>query len=235
MMMMSSIEAVIFDMDGLLLDTEPISQLAWQMAGRELGLVIPPSISLQAIGRNAKGIKTLFRAKLEETFPIELFLEKANIYYGEMLREKPAPVKPGVFELLDYLEMEAIARGVGTSTRRELAEHKLASTGLAERFEFVVAGDEVENGKPAPDIFLRVAELLSIAPEKCLVLEDSEMGVRAAIAAGMIVFMIPDLIEPTPEIRRMADGIYESLPVLLEEIRNGKVNLADVAVEDSTI
>ncbi len=233
--MKNSIEAVIFDMDGLMLDTEPISQLAWQIAGRELGFAIPPSLSLQAIGRNSKGIKTLFRAKLEETFPIDLFLERANIHYCEMLREKPAPVKPGVFEMLDYLEVEGIPSGVGTSTRRTLAEHKLDSTGLAERFEFVVAGDEVENGKPAPDIFLRVAELLQTEPEKCLVLEDSEMGVRAAIAAGMTVFMIPDLIVPTPEIERMAHGIFESLSVLVEEMRNGKVNLPYVAVEDSTI
>ncbi len=232
---MNSITAVIFDMDGLLLDTEPISQLAWQRAGKELGFEIPTSLSLQAIGRTAKDIKALFRSKLDESFPIDSFLDKASFHYREMLREKPAPVKPGVFELLNYLEMEGIPKGVATSTRRDLAEHKLISTGLAERFQFVVAGNEVDRGKPAPDIFLRVAELLQTAPKNCLVLEDSLMGVHGAVAAEMTVFMIPDLIAPTDEIRRIAHGIYGSLLVLREEFERGNITLAGVAVGDSPI
>ncbi len=239
--MKNSIEAVIFDMDGLMLDTERISQMAWQKAGTDLNIELPISLSRQVIGLVMSDIKVLFKDRLGADFPLDRFLKRANKHYHRMLREEPVPVKPGVFDLLDYLEEWDIPTGVATSTGKKLARQKLSSAGLLDRFRFIVAGDEVEKGKPEPEIFLRVAELLSVAPAKCLVLEDSEMGIRGAHAAGMTVYMIPDLIEPTDAIRHLAHGIFESLQVLLEQFRGGGPDGPDfmfppvTAVEDSPI
>ena len=210
-------------MDGLMLDTERISQLAWQTAGRELGVEIPPSLSLEVIGLVLRDIKSLFSTRLGEKFPIEAFIQNANIHYNKLLREKPIPVKKGLFELLDYLESRDIPKGVATSTSKYLARLKMDSTGLlSDRFNCIVAGDEVDNGKPAPDIFLRTAEMLGVDPDQCLVLEDSEMGIRGACAAGMKVIMIPDLIQPSDELRKLAHGVFDSLQSFLELLREEK-------------
>ncbi len=237
--MMNAFKAVIFDMDGLMLDTETISQLAWQTAGRELSVDIPTSLSLQMIGLASKDIKALFRSRMGDEFPVESFINNANIHYHRLLREKPIPVKTGLIDLLDYLENQGIPKGVATSTSRDLAELKLESADLSGRFDCIVTGDEVDNGKPAPDIFLRTAQMLGVNPDECLVLEDSAMGIRGASAAGMKVIMIPDLIQPSYELRSLAYGVFDSLKEVLEKFRNGESKLPDlsftppVSAEDS--
>ena len=120
-------------------------------------------------------------------------------------------LKPGLLDLLDWLEARRIPKAVATSTRRDRAQAKLARTALLPRFVALVGGDEVARGKPEPDIFLAAAARLGEAAQHCLVLEDSEPGVRAALAAGMTPIMVPDLHAPSDDLVALEPLILESL------------------------
>ncbi|MBV8470365.1 MAG: HAD family hydrolase, partial [Burkholderiaceae bacterium] len=120
--------------------------------------------------------------------------------YDAIVAREGLVVKPGLRELLDWLDAHAIPRAVATSTRRSRALAKLERAGLWPRIQALVGGDEIARGKPAPDIFLRAAELLGVSTPSCIVLEDSEPGITAALAAGMTPIMVPDLHAPSPSL-----------------------------------
>ena len=130
----------------------------------------------------------------------------------------PPLKKPGLDELLDLLDSLHVAKAVATSTVRQTATTQLAAAGLLDRFEVVATGDEVGNGKPSPDLFLLAAQRLGIEPVHCLVLEDAEAGVIAAHRAGMMVFVVPDLKPPSAEVRRLANGVFESLAAVVSRV-----------------
>lgn len=206
-----TIEAVIFDMDGLMLDTERIAQEMWQQAGREWGFDIPSSVYLEAVGRTAADTGIIFRKEFGQNFPFEAMYRRKQELLHAAIADGCIPVKVGVFELLDLLERRQIPKAVATSTARSLACLKLRSAGLMDRFSVIVCGDEVTHGKPAPDIFLAAAEKLGVAPSVTLVLEDSEAGTKAAFRAGMIPLIVPDLKAPSEEVKRLAYRVVDSL------------------------
>ncbi len=206
-----TIAAVIFDMDGLMLDTERIAQQAWQRAGTELGYELPDEIYRQAIGRTAPATEAIFRAHLGADSPFDAIYQRKQHYYHAAIEAGEIARKAGLLELLDCLDQLALPKAVATSTARPLALQKLRSTGLLDHFPHLVCGDEIPNGKPAPDIFLAAAASLGVAPAHCLVLEDSHAGIRAAHAAAMIPIHIPDLVAPTAETRSLVYKIVDSL------------------------
>ncbi len=197
--------AVIFDMDGLMLDTEPISHRAWAQATNARGVSLPAEVLDRMIGRNERDCEHLLRGTLGSAAAAAELMEAWRSCYDVELA-RGIPTKPGLVELLDWLEAESIAKAVATSSYRYRATSKLATTGLLGRFSAVVAGDEVDRGKPAPDIFAAAATRLRAAPEQCLVLEDSEPGIRAALAAGMTAVMVPDLQPASPAL--IALGVH---------------------------
>lgn len=205
-----TIRAVIFDMDGLMLDTERLAQQAWQRAGAELGYALPDELYLQAVGRTAAATEALLRNGFGADFPFPAIYARKQEYYHAAL-ENALPTKPGLFELLALLATLGVPKAVATSTARPLALRKLTTAGLLAHFTIIVCGDEIAHGKPAPDIFLAAAEKLAIAPAHCLVLEDSPAGIQAAHAAGMIPVHVPDLIAPSAETRRLAYTVLPSL------------------------
>lgn len=206
-------QAVIFDMDGVLLDTEPISQRAWLRAHEALGGAPPDALFLRLIGRTRADVLCILVEALGPAYPVaELRARKEN-YFEEIIAAEGIPLKPGAVALLDYLEREGCPKAVASSTPKAGVLQRLSMTGLRERFPVIVGGDEVRRGKPAPDIFLAAAERLGIAPEGCWVLEDSEYGIAAAHAAGMTPIMIPDLKPPSEETAALA---YRVLPSLAE-------------------
>ena len=188
--------AVIFDMDGLMLDTEPLAARAWSDAARDVGLPFDPGITPAMVGRTSVDCRRLLVDHHGHDYPVDILMSAWNTAYDAIIEREGIVPKPGLPELLDWLEAQRIAKGVATSTRHARACVKLSRTGILSRFVTVVGGDQVANGKPDPEIFLAVADRLGVAPGQCLVLEDSEPGFRAACRAGMPSIIVPDLHAP---------------------------------------
>jgi HAD superfamily hydrolase (TIGR01509 family) len=205
------VSAVIFDMDGLMLDTERVAMRAWMSAAAEHRLDLTEAIYHGLIGLGGDEGRRYLRSQSWDAGLVDDVERRAWVNYARSLEQEGVPHKPGLFELLDFLESKTLRLAVATSTRTELAEHKLARVGVLERFDAIVGGDQVGNGKPAPDIYLRAADRLNCPPNECVVLEDSRNGVRAAAAAGMTVILVPDLCPIDPETAQLAFATAGSL------------------------
>lgn len=203
------VSAIIFDMDGLMFDTERIAQQAWFRAAGDYGYVLTEPIYLGVIGLTSHDVEAYFRGTISADFPFEEVYLRKQQYVEEVVTRDGLPLKPGLLELLDLIENLSIPKGVASSTAKNIVSRNLSRAGL--HFDVVVGGDEVQNGKPEPDIFLTVARQLRVPAGQCLVLEDSNAGIKAAHAAGMIPVMIPDMKPPTDEVRQLAYRILPSL------------------------
>ncbi len=208
---MKRFRAVLFDMDGLLLDTERQAFESFNRVCEHLGLGDQAHIFARCIGANrAAGWKAL-EDGLQDKVDFAKFVNTWDALHTESTAAQPIPLKEGVFELLDHLAAAGLPCGVATSTSTAKAKQKLTQTGLLDRFVAVVGGDQVERSKPHPDIYLHAAATLGYSAEHCLALEDSENGVRAAVSAGMTVIQIPDLLQPSPELRALGHIVLDSL------------------------
>lgn len=202
---------VLFDMDGLLLDTERIAKRAWQLGGEPLGLQMPDAVYSKLIGRRLTDIDRILREEMGHDFPLQEWFAYADKHYKRMTLQEPLPLKDGVHELLSFLKQSAIPAIVATSTTTDLAILKLQRVRILSYFVGVVGGDQVAHGKPAPDIYLRAAELLQLPAAACLVLEDSEPGIEAGYRAGAKAVMVPDLVQPGAETLERAHAIHQDL------------------------
>jgi HAD superfamily hydrolase (TIGR01509 family) len=202
--------ALIFDMDGLMLDTEPVYRASSEQAATELGYIFPDGAQTMFTGRPAAACEQLLIELFGEEFPLRRFRAR----WVELCRatlDAGVRTKPGLQEILLFAEQHKLAVAVGTSTAADGAVSTLRGAGLSNRFPVVVTGDEVVRGKPAPDIFLEAARRLNVAPGDCVVLEDSEPGILAARSAGMIPILIPDSDPPSEAATRAAAYVLDSL------------------------
>ncbi|GAB2646960.1 HAD family hydrolase [Vibrio panuliri] len=210
-------KAAIFDMDGLLLDTERLCMRVFQQACETLGFPFHQEAYLNIIGRNSTGIqKILLQAYGDDLAPIH---NEWKQNYDAITHHQAIDVKEGVIALLEWLKANDIPTVVATSTRRELAEIKLKLAGLDGYFSGLTCGCEVSNGKPDPEIYLLAAQRVGVAPEQCIAFEDSSNGVIAAVSAGMQTYQIPDLVVPNDEIKALGHKIKPSLSIVLEELK----------------
>lgn len=198
--------AVIFDMDGLLFDTEALWQAALLSAAAEDGHKIPDEVYAKSIGVRRSQCRDLFCLHLGEDFRFEAFHRNWTRHFWLIADGKHA-LKPGVHELLDLVDQLRLPRAIATSSSRTTVERHLTTHDMVDRFDQIICRGDYENGKPSPDPFLKAAERLEIEPRLCLALEDSHIGVRSASAAGMMTVMVPDLLAPTEEISALCAGI----------------------------
>ena len=203
--------AVIFDMDGLMLDTERLAPQAWVDAAAALGVEFDLALTQPMVGRNFRDCQAIIVDHYGVDYPTAELMRAWHAAYDAIVARDGIALKPGLIDLLEWLEAEGIPKAVATSTRRDRALAKLELTSLAPRFAALVGGDEVERGKPHPDIFLAAAGRLREEAGRCLVLEDSEPGVRAALAAGMTPIMVPDLHAPSDDLVALAPLVLGSL------------------------
>jgi HAD superfamily hydrolase (TIGR01509 family) len=202
--------AAIFDMDGLLLDSERPLLDTWIEAARQLGHPFEPALLARVLGRpGAEGV-ALFRAALGPDYPYDTVKARARELMAEV-HTRGFDVKPGARELLVRLTQALVPCAVASSTRRAQLTERLVRADLQRFFGVFVGGDEVQRGKPAPDIFLLAAERLSVEATRCVVFEDSEHGARGALAAAMQVVIVPDLAEPSAEARARCCAVVASL------------------------
>ncbi len=181
--------AIIFDMDGLMVNTEPLSRRAWQQVLQPYGHQLSDAVYQQIIGRRIDASAQILLEAYPLPFGAEEFVKRKQTLFAAQ-RAQGVPVMPGLFELHAEIEARGIVWGVATSSSRAHANEILAQLGLADKCHAVAAGDEARLGKPAPDIYLLAAQRLEIVPERCLALEDSVPGCEAAHAAGMLTIAV---------------------------------------------
>lgn len=202
--------AVIFDMDGLLFNTETLSFESAVTAASHLGATIEWDLFKTLIGRQWPDIRTKLLEALGENFNAEAFRTTWVLHYEKLL-DLRLDIKPGVVELLDLLDRLAIPRAIATSSPREKVDFKIGTFDITHRFHAIVAQGDYPNGKPEPDPFLTAANRLGVDPLTCLALEDSHNGIRSAHAAGMMAVMVPDLLDPSDEIRPFCTAVAHDL------------------------
>jgi HAD superfamily hydrolase (TIGR01509 family) len=202
-------DAVLFDMDGLMLDSERAMLETWRAAALEQSVEADDALWLSMVGMHDRASHAMLAERLGDEAALRLRDAGDRLYDARVAAG--LPLKRGLIELLDLLDAHRIPKAIATSTRRERALAKLTSSGLIERFGVIVTGSDVEHPKPAPDIYLLAASRLGVDPRRCLVLEDSEPGVRAALAAGATPIQVPDLVPPHAELRGLGHRIADSL------------------------
>jgi HAD superfamily hydrolase (TIGR01509 family) len=201
--------AVLFDMDGLMIESERALLDCWRQAARQLRLELDDELWLAMVGLHERACDQLLRERLDEAEAQALVAAMNALYEGRVAAG--LPLKPGLLELLAVLVERGLPKAVVTSTPRVRAEPKLARCGLLPHFTTLITGSDVRHSKPAPDIYLLAAQTLGVDPRRCVVLEDSAPGVRAALAAGMTPIQVPDLVAPDVEVRALGHRIVDSL------------------------
>ena len=209
-------KGAIFDMDGLLFDTERVWQRVWHERADELGVTLPDSFAGEICGSSGQGTLDIITRCYPGVEPVSFHREVQNEVARRL--ENSVPLRPGCEEILAGLAERGLKIAVASSSQLSHIEHHMRLTGLGHYFDRLVSGQQVKRGKPAPDIFLLAASELGLSPEDCYVFEDSPNGVKAGHAAGCAVIMIPDLITPTEEIRALCTGIFTSLSEALRKL-----------------
>jgi HAD superfamily hydrolase (TIGR01509 family) len=204
-------EAVILDMDGLMLDTEPIYYISWQSAVAELGYEVSQEFYASLIGKCNEDCEKALLDKVGRDFPLTDFRVMQHHFWEKYVIQHGIKCKPGLVDLLKLLKIRTIPYLIATSSTRKDAEMSLSLAGLEIEPDCIVTADDVKNRKPAPDIYLKALERLKLSSNQCIAIEDSNAGVKSALAAGIRVIMIPDLQEPDEETLRKAYRILESL------------------------
>lgn len=199
------VTGVIFDMDGVLFDTERLYQRAWEEMAAERSLVLGDSFIKDVCGTSGAHMRQILSRyfQVEDSMPL---VEECRRRVRTWL-ESEVPVKKGVPEILEYFHGKGIPMGVASSSAKNQILSNLEKSGLREYFAEVTSGSEVEHGKPAPDIFQLAAEKMGCDPKTCLVFEDSANGVRAGRAAGCFTIMVPDLLLPDEELKAVCSAV----------------------------
>lgn len=211
------VRAVVFDMDGLLVDSEVVYTEALIAEAAAMGHDLPLEVVKRMVGHTWAGSSQVLRDHFGPDFDTDALRDGSTRRFYE-LSEAEVCLKTGVLELLDHLDALGLPRAVATSSRRVDVEHHLGGHGILERFHAIKAQGDYARGKPHPEPYLRAAEALGVEPEHCLALEDSHNGVRAAAAAGMMTVMVPDMLDPTEEMHSLCVRIARDLHEVRELI-----------------
>jgi HAD superfamily hydrolase (TIGR01509 family) len=220
--LLRGVRALVFDMDGLLLNTERLARNGLRLAATELGLEADEALFAAMIGVPADGCRLLLFDRYGDAVSPDAFFAASERQLHAQIDAGEMRLQPGAQALLDALRQAGVSRALATSSAREKAMHQLRRAGVADCFDAIVTRDDVARGKPYPDLFLQAAQRLQTAPKHCLALEDSYNGVRAAHAAGMPVLMVPDLLGATAEMHdkslAVASDLHEVLRLLADKL-----------------
>ncbi len=218
---MNNIKAVVFDMDGIIFDSEAKVVECWAETADKYGIKDIRTLCQMCLGTNSAETRRIALEFYGEDFPYDEYKkEMADLYHARYDGGR-LPMKPYVRELLVYLKESGYGIALASSTRTEVVHNQLRDAGILHFFDRLVCGDMVSRSKPAPDIFLKACEELSVPPEQAAAIEDSYNGIRSAHAAGMHPIMVPDLAPPTEEMEQLAEVILPSLREVMEYLGKG--------------
>lgn len=206
-------KAVVFDMDGVIFDSERLYRKHWMITGKEFEI---PEKEMQELcnlmaGATKEKNARLMKDHYGEDFDYDSFRETTMTRMDDEIEKEGLQLKPGVQELFSYLKEHHFKIGLATSTIKERAERNLKNAGILEVFDEIIYGGTVPKGKPEPDIYLKACEMLHVKPKDAIGIEDSYNGVKASAAAGLYTIMVVDLVPPTEELRKTANQVYDSL------------------------
>lgn len=202
---------VIFDMDGVIFDTETLCLRSWKLLEKEFGAERIEEMFQECIGCTHNRTAEVLNAGQRPGFPTEEFLKRASQEMHRLMAEEGIPLKPGAGELLFWLKEQGARIALASSTRLAAVTEELKMAGLYEYFQVIIGGDLVEKSKPEPDIYLYACKALGVDPRESYAVEDSYNGVRSASRAGMKVLMVPDRLAPTAEMEELAYCILPDL------------------------
>lgn len=215
------IRGIVFDMDGLIFDSERVVQRSWESAGNELGIPHMGAHIYHTVGFNRQRRTQYFREHIGADFPDDIFAEKARVKFREIVDREGLAMKPGVRELFEYAKDRGIRLAVATSSRKAYACGLLQTHNLMQFLDGYVTGDMVSQGKPDPEIYRTACHVIGVEAKEALALEDAPSGIRAAVSAGMRAIVIPDLVAPGPDIEKMAWYKFETLFDVLALLKRG--------------
>jgi HAD superfamily hydrolase (TIGR01509 family) len=210
--------AVVFDMDGVIFDSERLVMGCWKEIADMMGVEDIEQAMRECLGVNKAQTKENMLRRYGETFPYDEFNREASAMFHERYGNGKLPMKTGVKEILTYLKEKNIKIALASSTREKIVRQELYDAGILDFFEAVICGDMVEKSKPAPDIYLKACSELGIEPGDAYAIEDSYNGIRSAAAAGLKAIMVPDMSEPTDEMKKLALVILPNLADVLNYI-----------------
>ncbi len=202
---------VIFDMDGLMFDTERVFVDAWDYAGEKIGVGKAGYMVYKTLGLNVAATDNVWREEFGDGYDQDKLRKYTKAFLQKFYSENKVPVKKGLYNLLDYLKKNSCKMAVASSSPRWEVEKHLKDAGICEYFFGIVCGDMIQESKPDPEIYLRACELLKVNPAECYALEDSKNGLLSAYRAGCKPIMIPDLWQPDDEILNIIVGKYNDL------------------------
>lgn len=212
-------QAVFFDMDGLMFDTERLCSSLWVKYGPQFGLPITLQDVALLRGRNSDDCRAVFLQLFGEDAPYDEIRNAIRAEISELI-DQHLPILPGLPEILEYLRSQNVFIAVVSSTRKATVERYVRLAEISSYFDALICGDMVEHSKPEPDIYTLAAKTFGVSPSRCLVLEDSYNGIRAGHAAGCFTIMVPNLDPPTDEMHRLADKILPSLFDVVSFLQN---------------
>ena len=215
------IKAVLFDMDGVIFDSEQAVIDCWKILAPEAGIPDIEEFCRRALGITSKATKELFYSMYGDKYPYDELNQRKRELFVERFDAGLVAVKPGVRELLTYLREHGIKTAVASSTSSPAVNREIKAAGLYEYFDEIVCGDMIEHSKPAPDIWIEAMRRLGVKAEESMAVEDSFNGVKSAKAAGIYTVMVPDMVQPDDEIKGLADVILPSLNEVLDRFFGG--------------
>lgn len=204
-------DAVIFDMDGVLFDTERLYMEGWTQVAKKRGIAGIDEVARGCIGLNANDSRMRVLTHYGQEFDYDDFRAAVSSWVKTRIKIYGLPIKPGVERLLEYLKQRDIPIGLATSTGYSSVIGHLKSAGIVNYFRVIITGDMIEHSKPQPDIYLLACRKLGAEPSKTYAIEDSPNGIRSAYSAGLKPIMVPDLIEPDQEMRSQSYRIFNDL------------------------
>ena len=204
-------KGAIFDMDGLMFDTERLVYENWQSMMDERGLPYDLDVFKQTVGRRKKEVELFYLDRYGADFPYRTLADEGKARYLRRIEREGIPVKKGLTDVLEWCRRSGMKVALATSTSRQTAELNLRVAGVNADLHTLMCAEEVVNGKPHPEVFLTAAKKLGVPPEDCAAFEDSINGIKSAYAAGMTTVMVPDLLQPTDEIRPMIHYLCRDL------------------------
>lgn len=216
---MTDKKAVVFDMDGVIFDSEKLVVECWVETADKYGIPDVEMLCKKCLGLNRVATRDIFLEHYGKDFPYDTYKQEMSDLYHKRAREGALVMKPGVVAILTFLRERNVCVALASSTREQVVKWELSYAGILDFFDEIVCGDMVTHSKPDPEIFLKACELLGVKPGEAFAIEDSYNGIRAAHTGGLRPIMVPDLAEPTDEMEKLSEVIVPSLFEAMEYVQ----------------